>query len=312
MTSEHRRELAKPQPLGEHVPVRMFASVADRIGRPRHVELSSLLANPHVLARKSDGGLAVWATTNGQGCDRASLVASTANTFDLDSGCPAFDDVVSRVHSTGIAAWVHTTSSHRSDAPRCRVIVPFLAPIPPADALESGRALEGIFADAGLVVDPKARDYDTRKNYLPAIVAGGEYRWAHVEGEPAPVADLLEVRRIEREAEEHLAALAALRQARAASLRSPVGASAYSRALAYTATVPGAVSGQGGHAATFLMAARLIKGFALSDGEALDVLSAWNLTCLPPWTPRELARKVREAREKSTMPVGALLEARAS
>lgn len=67
---------------------------------------------------------------------------------------------------------------------------------------------------------------------------------------------------------------------------------AYERAKAYTAEVPGAVSGQSGHDHTFHLACELVHGFALQDGEAFDILREWNNTCQPPWNEYELRRKI--------------------
>lgn len=73
----------------------------------------------------------------------------------------------------------------------------------------------------------------------------------------------------------------------------------YERARAYVAEVPGAVSGAGGHNHTFHLACELVWGFALSDGEAFDILRDWNATCQPPWTEYELRRKIEQAGKAS-------------
>ncbi|HEY0465104.1 MAG TPA: hypothetical protein VGC79_12880, partial [Polyangiaceae bacterium] len=80
------------------------------------------------------------------------------------------------------------------------------------------------------------------------------------------------------------------------------------RAAAYAKRVPPAISGQGGHAHTFLMACRLVRGFLLSSHEAFLVMSAWNRTCKPPWSEKDLRRKIEEALAHGRMPMGALLE----
>ena len=67
------------------------------------------------------------------------------------------------------------------------------------------------------------------------------------------------------------------------------------RARRYSAKCPGAVSGQGGHDATFHVAAALVHGFALGEAEALALLREWNQTCQPPWSEAELVHKVRSA-----------------
>lgn len=67
------------------------------------------------------------------------------------------------------------------------------------------------------------------------------------------------------------------------------------RAKKYLATMPVSVTGQGGHNAAFSAACRLVIDFALSEGQALAVLSEWNIGCQPPWSEKELRHKVSQA-----------------
>jgi hypothetical protein len=68
------------------------------------------------------------------------------------------------------------------------------------------------------------------------------------------------------------------------------------RARRYLAKLPPAVSGQGGHAAAFRAACRLVIGFGLERDDALNRLREWNEThCQPPWSERELEHKVDDA-----------------
>lgn len=68
------------------------------------------------------------------------------------------------------------------------------------------------------------------------------------------------------------------------------------RAGKYVETMPQAVSGEGGHDATFNAALKVQDGFDLTEDEALEVLlDAFNPRCSPPWTPEELRRKVQQA-----------------
>lgn len=71
------------------------------------------------------------------------------------------------------------------------------------------------------------------------------------------------------------------------------------RACAYLARVPGAVSGYGGHKATFKVACKLVE-FGLDDRAAFALLSEWNERCEPPWTERELTHKLEDARKVAT------------
>lgn len=68
------------------------------------------------------------------------------------------------------------------------------------------------------------------------------------------------------------------------------------RASAYLGAMPAAVSGQGGHNATYAAAVALVHGFGLSQEEAMQLLlSKYNVRCQPPWSERELQHKVRDA-----------------
>ncbi len=72
------------------------------------------------------------------------------------------------------------------------------------------------------------------------------------------------------------------------------------RARAYLAKLPPAIAGQGGHAATFAAACRLVE-FGLSFEQAMPLLAAWNEThCQPHWTEAELRHKLADALRVTT------------
>ncbi len=81
------------------------------------------------------------------------------------------------------------------------------------------------------------------------------------------------------------------------------------RVVAYLDSVPGAVEGQGGDIHTFRVACKLVRGFNLPDGSALEYLLAWNSKCVPPWSESDLRAKVSSARENGSEPFGYLLDA---
>ena len=58
---------------------------------------------------------------------------------------------------------------------------------------------------------------------------------------------------------------------------------------------PGAISGQGGHDATFHVACVLVEGFGLSVADALPIMHGWNTTCQPPWDDAQLRHKLESA-----------------
>jgi hypothetical protein len=67
------------------------------------------------------------------------------------------------------------------------------------------------------------------------------------------------------------------------------------RARRYVEKLDAAVSGSGGHSATYQVAVVLVQGFALSDGEAWTILCEYNQRCAPPWSEHELRHKLKEA-----------------
>ncbi|MFH0910453.1 MAG: AAA family ATPase, partial [Planctomycetota bacterium] len=78
------------------------------------------------------------------------------------------------------------------------------------------------------------------------------------------------------------------------------------RAVAYLAAMPPAVSGQGGHNATYAAATALVHGFCLAPEKALELLLAhYNPRCEPLWSEKELRHKVEDAAVKPhTQPFG--------
>lgn len=72
------------------------------------------------------------------------------------------------------------------------------------------------------------------------------------------------------------------------------------RAARYLERLPSAISGAGGHDATFRAASCLVHGFALPEAEALALLRRWNDShCEPPWNEAELSHKIKSALAKA-------------
>lgn len=77
------------------------------------------------------------------------------------------------------------------------------------------------------------------------------------------------------------------------------------RARAYLERVEPAVSGQNGSARTLVAAQHVARGFALSLEQAFEAMGDWNQRCDPPWSDRELKRKIEQAlREGRTVQPG--------
>lgn len=85
------------------------------------------------------------------------------------------------------------------------------------------------------------------------------------------------------------------------------GADVLSRAEKYLAKCEPAISGQAGHATAFRVVVKLVRGFALDDATALDLLERiYNPRCQPPWSRRDLKHKIRQAIAKGDYEWGAL------
>jgi Bifunctional DNA primase/polymerase, N-terminal len=69
---------------------------------------------------------------------------------------------------------------------------------------------------------------------------------------------------------------------------------AVDRCRKYIAKMPEAVSGQGGHDATFAVACECFR-FGLSDSDAAKLIAEYNDRCEPPWSDRALAHKLADA-----------------
>jgi KaiC/GvpD/RAD55 family RecA-like ATPase len=71
------------------------------------------------------------------------------------------------------------------------------------------------------------------------------------------------------------------------------------RAIKYLAKMEPSISGQDGHKKCFAAACVLIKGFELTESEALRILQMeFNPRCQPPWSDRELQHKVSQAKKQ--------------
>jgi predicted P-loop ATPase len=74
----------------------------------------------------------------------------------------------------------------------------------------------------------------------------------------------------------------------------------FARAGAYVAEMPEAISGSGGHPATFAVARKLVQDFGLNDSDAWAILLEYNARCKPPWSEKDLQHKLDSARKAHT------------
>jgi hypothetical protein len=86
------------------------------------------------------------------------------------------------------------------------------------------------------------------------------------------------------------------------------GPSPSARASRYLATMSPSISGAGGHDALYKAAIVLIRGFQLSEAEALGILLAeFNPRCQPPWAERDIRHKIKQATNNARYAWGYLL-----
>ena len=131
----------------------------------------------------------------------------------------------------------------------------------------------------------------------PSVHPGGE-RYDMLEGVPAEV-DAAELESCVQRLAEHVIA-------RRHGIAEPVGQGGVPddghverRAIAYLERMPAAISGSGGHAATYAAATALVHGFGIAAPRALAILcERYNPRCQPPWSEAELAHKVNDAERK--------------
>jgi hypothetical protein len=185
----------------------------------------------------------------------------------------------------GVGLWVHTSYSSQPGALRFRAFAKYERPV----TSEEHRGVFGVtamvLANAGVSVDGACKDA-SRGYFVPAQATGGVYAWRALTGEALPMESALEAHRRLVEAER-----AATRHHAATSLTS----GDERRALAYIERVPGAFAGQRGHDHTFNLALKLVKGFGLSSDRAYALMAHWNARCHPPWSAKELKRKIEQA-----------------
>ena len=84
---------------------------------------------------------------------------------------------------------------------------------------------------------------------------------------------------------------------------------AFARARSYLAKMQPSVAGAGGDDQLFSAAIALVRGFRLSEPEAMELLrTEFNPRCQPPWPDARLLYKIKQAYSSSEIPFGHLLD----
>lgn len=220
--------------------------------------------------------------------------------LDYDRGVD-LDAVAAVYRRKGIAVLGHTTKSHTPSVPRCRLFLPLSAPVD-ADAYDMvWLAAAHVSRHAGFEPDPQARDA-SRFWFWPSIPLEGSPLVAGYWGRPVSAGRAIA-----------FGASLEAKERRAEAPSSPPAcapvASIEERARRLLEASEPAVSGQGGHRATFKAACALARGFGLDEATTFAMLrDHYNPRCVPPWSDRDLLHKARQA-QRSRLPHGYLLDA---
>lgn len=85
-------------------------------------------------------------------------------------------------------------------------------------------------------------------------------------------------------------------------------ASVIERARRYLDRMPLAISGSGGHSAFWSACLAMVRGFALDEADAFELLREYSDRCSPPWSEREIEHKIKQAGERANVPMGYIVD----
>lgn len=263
-------------------------------------QLARWFRTPKADDGRSKKDLPVWCAARFDGDRRGKdrVLAVTALVFDFDGASVSLESVVAALP---VAAAGHTSYSHGTKEGHCfRVVVPVDRPISAREHARLWRWFQGVFASLGATVD--ASTHDPGRPWFVPVARPGYESAVRLAREVLDVDEALTLapRLVDDE------------RARQWGFEAePDRAAAIDRARRYLARKGPSIAGAGGHTALLHAAIALVRGFALSEREALGLLRVeFNPRCKPSWTERDLTRKVREAAKAERVGLGYLLEAK--
>lgn len=242
------------------------------------------------------------ATFRGDARRNVNVERVTALVFDFDDVDVAMRDVV---EALPVAAIAHTSFSHGTKPRNCfRVLLPIDRPMSVAEHERLWPWIASVFAGIGAPIDAKAKD-PARAWFVPC--ARSRYESAEaLEREVFDVDEALTLAPALRAgARQEVVPERERSPALSTSTNRP---SVLERASRYLARKDPSIAGSGGHQALFRAAVDLVRGFRLSEADALRLLThEFNPRCRPPWSLRDLERKVHEATKAERVGDGYLL-----
>jgi hypothetical protein len=225
---------------------------------------------------------------------RDNIKAVYALVLDYDKNRPTFEAVA--------ALWspfyglIYTTKSHDIDAHRLRVVLPLSRPVTPGEYDQLWLWATQLSARSELTTDGQAKDA-SRFWYVPTPPDRGEWQAQRLTGSTLDVDATLPLVVVEP-------------QLRVVTTSPPVTTDArVTRARAYLEKIPGAVSGDGGHTATFNAVAHVMFGFDLDADTTYSLIAQdYNPRCDPPWNEKQLRHKIESVATRCKRERGYLLD----
>jgi hypothetical protein len=193
-------------------------------------------------------------------------------------------------------AWtyiLHTTKSHTEAVHRFRIVLALSRTVSAQEFDQVWLWINRFCCDT---LDRQARD-PSRFWYAPAK-GDGPFECSRCDEGAVDVDSILA----------EMAQWDAARKSAVESSRRPETTPILDRARAYVAKMEPAISGSGGHSATWAVAIVLAKGFGLTEDETLEILRTdYNPRCQPEWSEKELAHKAKQAKQ-ANVPEGFVLD----
>jgi hypothetical protein len=289
-------------PSSLHV-ITLYQNKRIAIGERTECNLAEFLSSPRRVdcnerdLKKAKDEQSLWSpgTFADNHRSRSRVESIVALGFDLDEE-PVVTFDHAQVKLASFAGHLTTSFRHRIDAPRLRLIVLLSRSVNAAEYERLWPTIERRLVEMGFGVGKAAKD-PSRAWFVPSYpnLPGYEYRHCVLSGSAIDVdAEIAsEEAREERESErEHVPRRAAK--------------GIIDRAHLYVETWEPAIEGSGGSNVAFAHIERLVRGFDLTDDDALSVLAHWNKRCKPPWSKKELLHKIHDGREKGDTAWGEL------
>lgn len=237
-------------------------------------------------------------------CDKATT-AVTALVFEYDGkelDWPGIAALLSECY--GLASLAYDSPSSTADAHKWRLVLPITAHwLETSKWSQAYKALQALF-ESLLSIDFDKTTSNPSRVFYPPTRPTADTPPRRVVWTPGKALDL----RIT------LASIPKPEQTPTAPRSEPRtprnGSQGIRRASAYLARMEPSIEGARGSIALIRAAQAMVRGFELSEHDALKLLEQeFNPRCKPPWSKRELEHKVKSSLKGGVMPFGALLEA---